>query len=329
MAEPWIDVERDAESRYRKIPERVAELAYYDEVLTRVPRTIDYPGAVSTGVTEFFNFDEVAEVEGIGRASFRPERGTPESLRTLAFRSQGVVPIIPLTDGINASDFLSHYQTCRYPLKDAEGNIYIFRVVETIAGHVPESLDEVRDRVIADLQLKEGYEAAKGRAESLRSCAHAMTLVEAYETDDELVTLKDTEYGFGSGYFDPPPFARAPESFSFGGPAAPNFRDPITDPGIGRLIGGGVGLVPNEIVESLFTLADAEQKTAVFELPNRATVMTVEWLETETADGDTFEEERERLVRQLSFARTREILRDWMDPEQIRARVGFEIATDE
>ncbi len=316
-AEPWIDAKRDPESRYKAVPERVGDLGYYDEIVKRVPRTIAYPDVMSTGVTEFFSQAEAGQVEGIGEASFRPEPGVVLSLGTLAFRGQGVVPQIPLEEGVNVSDYLADYQTCRYPIKDLDGNIYIFRVVDTHAGHVPESVEEVRDRVIADLRLKAGYEIAAARAESLRSCAESMTLVEAYESDAELVALKDTEFGGESGYFDPLPFSRTTEN-----------QDPITSAGVGRDIGSGVGVVPREIVEKMFALADAEHKTQVFELPERATVMVVEWLETKQADGDEFAEKRESLAQRISMARMGGVIRDWLDPEQIRARNGFEIATD-
>jgi hypothetical protein len=144
-----------------------------------------------------------------------------------------------------------------------------------------------------------------------------MTLFEAYESDAELVALAESAFAAELGYFDPPPFSRTQEN-----------QDPVSDAVKGRYVGSGVGTVPRQIVEEMFALAGAVHKTRVFELPDRATVMVVEWLETEQADGDEFEEKRDTLVQQITMARMSEALRDWLDPEQIRARNGFELATE-
>ncbi|MGD2111169.1 MAG: hypothetical protein PVI86_17465, partial [Phycisphaerae bacterium] len=316
-AEPWIDVERDEETHYKTAPERVSEEGYYDLVLSRVPHTIAYPEAVSTRVSEFFNQENAEEVEAIGAANFRPERGAWESLRTLAFRSPGAVPAIPVKEGANVTDYLSFHETSRYPLADPDGNVYVFRVVGSRPGHVPESIDEVRDRVIADLRLAKAYETARARAESLRSCAETETLAEAFESDLELVMLAE-EGVPGIGYFDPAPFSRTTGN-----------KDPISRADAGRFINGDIGMVPHDIVEEIFALAHAPVKSRVFELPGRATVMAVEWLETIPPDGDAFVDMRETLVLQVSMARTREALRDWMDAEKIRARNGFAFATEQ
>jgi hypothetical protein len=189
--------------------------------------------------------------------------------------------------------------------------------VEAREGHVPDSIEEVRDRVVADLRLVDGYETALARAESLRSCAAGMSLEEAFESDAELMSLKDTEEGAGLGYFEPPPFGRASQYQAARG------RLPEE-----MWVGGGIGQLPADAIEECFALAesDEEDMSKVIELSKRATVMVVGWAEVQPGHADDFLDTRVSLVDQMSRYRTQDAIAEWMDPEQIRARNGFEIA---
>ncbi len=321
-ADPWLAVERQSDG-YKDAPQSVARLGYYDGLLGKIPRTISFPSAVTIGVTEFLSEDEAEDVPAIGQASFRSARGgVLENLETIPFRSKVVVPDLTEMKGANQSDYLATFQTSRYPLTDSDGNVYVFRVIDTREGHIPESVDEVRERVVADLRLLNGYETAKARAESLRSCEDAVSLKETYESDEELFALKDTVEGLGSGYFEPPPFARASRYEAARGRGAQGY-------GTGsRYIGGGIGFVPNDVVEQCFALEETEDRIAVIELADRSTVMVAQWLERERVSDDEFSALRERFVAELARARTQTIIADWLNPEQIRARNGFKIKTN-
>lgn len=318
LAERWLEV-LVQRGEYKKAPETVARLEHYDETVESLPKTIAFPEAVSVATTDFFNRDEANDVPLIGLASFRPEsNATPLWLRQLAFQTEAIVPIVP--PDADQSDYVATFQTCRYPLTDSDGNTYVFRVVDSQAGHIPESIDEVRDRVVADLRLLSGYDIAQARAESLRSCADTANLQELYESDDELVTMAGAgaEPGMsGLDYVEPPPFARTNRYDAMRGERPEKM-----------FVGGGLGPVPTDIVDQCFALEDAYETTAVLELKQRATVMVVQWLETQPAPYEEFTDTRESFVQQMAGTRMQLTINSWLDPEQIRARNGFKIVED-
>ena len=284
-AEALLDVRRGKDG-YRVAPEDVAKPDYYDDVLHKIPATIGYPEAVHSGETDYFSRDEAGDIPVLGRAAFRPERGTGTPAATsaqfpaLAFRTKAIIPIIPNEKGTDPSDYLAMFETCRYPLTDADGNVFVFRVVDSRDGHAAESVDEVRDRVLSDLRLLQGYRAATERAESLRSCAGSMSLQEAYESDEELMDRLGAVVGQAAGgYFDPLPFARVDPSQAGRGRARTT-----------TWVGAGIGSLPEAVVEECFALAEADSRIKVIELEDRATIMVVQWVETLPAQADEFEE---------------------------------------
>lgn len=321
-ADPWLSVET-GEDGYKVAPEAVKRDDHYANILEKAPRTIAYSEAFSTGMTDFFSEDEADDVVEIGQATFRPERGVWQRFKALAFRTKAIVPVITDEESASRSDYLAPFQTCRYPLTNSDGNVYVFRVFDSRAGHVPESVDEVRERVLTDLRLLEGYETAKARAESLRSCSgDALSLQEAYDSDDELVSLKDTERGAGIGYFEPPPFARASRYEAVRRGLGRSFGPGAT------YVGGGVGLLPTAVVEQCFALEGADEYISVIELKDRATIMLVEWLERQPIRVDEFAELRESFVQEMSSVRAQTAVADWFNPQQVRARNGFQLVTN-
>lgn len=316
LAEDWLGVDY-RESGYKIAPESVSKLEHYERVLENVPRTIAYPQAISTGVTDLMARDEAGDVPGLGQASFIPERGPIQRLGTLAFRTEAIVPTIPKGKGTNPSDYLASFQTSRYPLTDSDGDVYLFRVIDVREGHPAESVDEVRESVVADLRLMQAFDAAKARAESLRGCGDSVTLQEAYESDEVLVALQFTEPGAGSGYYEPPAFSRANEFEATTGMASgPTF------------VAGGIGSLPKEAIEKCFALSDAMEKITTLELRQRPAVIVVEWVETRYADGEEFAEMRERFVGRLSRSRLQAAISEWFDPEKVRARNGLTLVTN-
>lgn len=321
LSEEWLDSQRD-ENGYKIVPESVGSLDHYGKVLEGVPGTIAFANAVSTATTGFFTAAEANDVAGLGQAVFADDRGlAPERLGTIAFRTQATFSEIPSDRNINRSDYLSMYETSRYPLKDGDGNLYIIRVVDVREGHTPESLDEVRERVVSDLRTLRGFEEALARAESIRSCDTASSLLEAFEEDSELVELRDTPGGIGSGFYEPPPFSRAAQYQVTSGQ-----RDGLTDTPM--FIAGGLGLVPRSVVERCFELEYEGDRRAILEIPERGTVLVVEWSETLLPDGADFQQTRESFLTQMTQSRYQNAIAEWLDPENIRARNGFEMATN-
>jgi hypothetical protein len=310
----WLDLERGKDG-YKAAPPEVAKLEYYREVISKVPEEMAYPQAVSVGVTDLFSEKNASKLGPLGLASFYPERGgMPESLSSLAFRSQPMVPKVPDERGTNPTDYLALFQTCRYPLNDSEASQYVFRVVEGKSSHRPESVDEVREQVIADLRTLRGYEAAKAWAAALLDCDPSLTLEQAYQQDEELAgILKKAGVG---GYSDPPPFARATGYESYWNPTS-----------VTVTVGGGIGSLPLPVVEECFALEDSTRKLQLFELKDRPALLVVEWVETQRGNTAEYEQKRSQVVQQLTRARTQAAVADWLKPDNIRARNQFRLAT--
>lgn len=321
LTEAWFGAEREPDG-YKKTPKGVTELKYYDDILGDVPNTIAYPQAVSVETTDFFGKGDEKEVPGIGKAAFRSGQGTTVlSLPGLAFRTKVIIPEVPKDESSRASDYLALYQTCRYPLTDPDGNVYIFRVVDGRKGHVPDSLDEVRDRVTADVRLRHAYETATTIGKSLEDCLGSSTLKEAYEGDPQLTALQETHDGDESGYFEPAPFARASEYQAARGKLGSRFTDDLTQV-------PGLGLLSPEVVEGCFALEYAPEPVALFELKDRATILVVKWVETQRPDAEAFAAMRERFVQQMSRSRAQAAITQWLDPDNIRARNQFALVTN-
>ena len=77
------------------------------------------------------------------------------------------------------------------------------------------------------------------------------------------------------------------------------------------------------LVDGIFALEDAYQKNAVFPVPDRATVMLVQWLETKRPTEEEFDTTRKMIAGQMAQAQAADALEAWFDLEQLRARNGF------
>ena len=73
-------------------------------------------------------------------------------------------------------------------------------------------------------------------------------------------------------------------------------------------------------------LEDAWERSEMFELKDRATVLVAEWKSAELARNDDFEERRDQIVQRLTVQRLRDAAADWFDPDKIRARSEFELS---
>lgn len=319
--EPWLAVTR-GDNGYKEPPAVVANLGYYASIVGKAPATIAYSDALSVGETDFITEADAGKLDGIGAAFFFSQQGGRPfglqgslilNLADLAFKTQAIIPKVPDAKGTNPADYLSMFQTCRIPLRDAgNGDIYVFRVVDTRAAHAAKSLDEVRDMVVRDVRTKRGYVEALARAESLRSCEEYGSLEEAYNSDEDLVYRVMERAVTGSGYLEPPAFARMIRYFATGGGISPPTR-----------IGDGVGSIPPEATEKLFKLNGAGETVTVIELKDRSTVMVVEWVDTLPPQSDEFDSQRKTLFDELARNRRRSALTDWLNPENIRARNSF------
>ncbi len=310
---PWADAER-GEDGYKTAPEAAKDLAFYAEMIDRIPNSLRFPGSVTVGETDFFEQAESLEVAELGSAAYRPERGAPKSFTSLAFSSKPIRDKVPTEAGASASDFLATFQTCEFPVVDSSRkNYYIFRIIDSKPGRPARSLAEVRDEVVADVRLVHALAAAETRAEHLTKGYD--TIEDAYELDPDLAAFRKGEsVGITSGYFEPTPFARVSRG----------------DAQVGRTSQGvwagvGLGILPTDIVAGCFALDTQEKKVGVFPMQDRAAVLLAESVETIRADEDELNILRNSLKTQLAGARFRDAVSEWLTPEKIQARTGFKL----
>ena len=312
-SDAWMEMDR-GEDRYRAIPPAAESLDVYKGLIANLPLSIAYPQAVSFGVTGAFTRDQASSVKEIGRASFQPARGARKNFAALAFRNQTVVGKIPEDAGASIDDYTARYQTSRYMLRDGDGNVFVFRVIGSVDEHAPETINEVRDQVIADLRVQHGYDSALARAEGLRSCEGGKTLKEAYDSDEELSIIADIIKTGALGFFESSPVPRL-RFYEVGSGRA-------TDT---TYVGLGTQKVPHAFIEEWFAMEGDEP--TVMEIPQEATVLVVEWSNTQRGDEAEYEEMRGRLASSLATKRSRDAISDWLDPDNIRARNGFELVS--
>ncbi len=118
-----------------------------------------------------------------------------------------------------------------------------------------------------------------------------------------------------SGYFSPPPFARRRRDSA--GRAAADAQVYVT----------GVGLVDKSFVARCFEsdLADDSNKVVVIPIEESATVAVVEWVETIPLREDQYDQERQRIARQLNSSVLANAASEWLNPVRIRDRNGWSL----
>jgi hypothetical protein len=177
MTEPWMGV-APSESGYKAAPAEVADVEYYNKMVKRLPQPLQFENTITVHTTEFFTQQDAAKVPELGSLSVRGGQSlVARSFGSVAFNNDAIVPKIPSGNKVNPADYLARYQTPPFPLTDPRnGNVYLFRMIDSQPGGPSESVDQARDQVIADLRLQKGFEAAKARAQALQSCGRRQIL---------------------------------------------------------------------------------------------------------------------------------------------------------
>ena len=85
--------------------------------------------------------------------------------------------------------------------------------------------------------------------------------------------------------------------------------------------------MPNWAVDECFGLANAAERVTILPLPDRADVIVTELVQVNPPIIEDFLETREELIGELAAQQWREVLQNWLDPEQIRARNGLEFVS--
>ena len=315
--EAFLEVPR-SDAGYKPATAKTATLGYYEELIERLPPRLQHADAVTVHTTGFFRKGKALADPLLQAAAARDSGGRYlGTLRTLAFQTESIVPDLRKVQGARFEDYLSTYQTCLYPLGDREGNKYVFRVIDSKPGHPAESVDEVRDELVAGLQLLMTFQEAYGYGETLLLAAQETDLRDAFDNDVELQVIRESPVGSRIAFVEPPPFSRT------------NPRQAAQGWGKRGTFVTGVGWLPRDAVERCFAMETSHERIAVMELEDQATIILVEWTQTTKGREDEFDAMKKNLISQLADNQWRQVVTAWLDPEQIRARTGFVAGPDQ
>jgi len=302
--EAWFDATR-GDDGYRKLPPGQDQLDVYEKLTAVPPPDLSYPGALTIGTTDWFAFPEAGAVPEIGKSWLEvPGRGK-QYFGTLAFQVQGLREM-PEGSAVDTSFYLARYESPPLPLRDELGNLYVYRVIDVRPAQPPATVDEVRDQVVKDVQLKHGFEAAQKAAEALLAQAREVGLEAAWNASPESQEQPATHARYAAA---PPPFPREPLGLSFG-----SFVP-------------GVGFIQRDFAERCFALGEssaANGRIGVIPLPAQANVAVVECEEIQPMTTTAYVSSRPQVVSTLASAGRQKTLSAWLDPELIRSRNKFE-----
>ncbi|MHC4108193.1 MAG: hypothetical protein ACYSTY_08935, partial [Planctomycetota bacterium] len=128
---------------------------------------VDLPSYESTG-QEWLERDDLNELPGFGTATTTKFGPIPVGLGDLvaAAKEFGGSTTVVIQEAVAAP-----------PLRDAAGDVYLFRIIDTDASRPPESADEVRDQVIADLNRLAHYQRLADTADEVAAAARTRGLL--------------------------------------------------------------------------------------------------------------------------------------------------------
>ncbi len=317
LAVPWYDRE-DGEDGYKLAPDGVMPRSYYQTVLDRLPKQLQYGGAVSIAETDWFAGDEAVTLPDIGSARVANPALSGAGFRDLAFLVQGITSMPTDARANNTSVYLALGQSCVFPLTDRQGNYYVYRVTEVKPPGPAEALADVRDRVAEDARLQKAFDACREEADRLLAGAED-SLEEAFSGNERVQAIvakpgKPASFGQKTGFYESRPFGRILQLSA--GTERAGFKQFVN----------GIGQVDREFIDACFALQDkpAGAQRMIRELPSLGVVAVVEWSGLTPMYKPDFERERARIVNAARSTLTSTMMTEWFSPQRIRGRHGFE-----
>lgn len=245
----------------------------------------------------------------------------------LAYRVKGILQEDP-GDGwpvLNVGEPAPVVIAASEDMKHRSYQAYLFRVVEVAPSAPPDSIDEVRERVVQDWKHAKAYELAGEYAEKLASRAREVGLEQAVEEATELkdaLTRKDEPV---TPLLDSGPPTDADRYLADLEPFAPKGvtreRDFIR-PKLDRTV-----TVPQKV----FELADAPPAAsghAVAAVPqaNKLKWVVVEFKELRPLYAGAFEAQLAATLRQQQRIENQRFMMTWFAPDSVVERTGFKWA---
>jgi hypothetical protein len=256
----------------------------------------------------------------IGQAFIVGQENQRLSFAEYAFR---LVPqLMPVPQDKKNQDllYLVLYQDCRDLLRKMEPDgsptgYFLFRVVKVDPKRLPNSLDEVKDKVITDYQLNEGFNVAQTKAEKLKLEAAKVKLNEVMTSKKPTNVFKLLEQA-KIIKLEPQNFAR--RDFGYGGRLSPPYIDGVK---------GDSQVVAEQAFDKLWnqptTQPDGVFTSAVICDNTTRTCYVVQLVEKEQASLERFQQIQPMMVRYLTYIKNSELARNWFNPENLHKRTKF------
>lgn len=315
----WNGIEPDAITGFLTAPDVAKGEDYLADRVERFVKAHPvYKNVFQVHRTPLVSSEQLAKLPGVGNATAPVASDTPFIAQEIgiaqdAFDVQGLVK--PSKDRSAAHQPLSLYQFSPKIYRDDTGSAYVFRVVRVVPSAPPTSLNEVRDAVVHSLRIESGFERARKAASDLLNKAEETSLKLAWleypDLPAKLDELRKTTDADTRAWGDqlPPKFARR------------NYAG--TPPTV-------MGIQSEDLVDGAFEAAkefdpsDPKQKPhTVVELPKHQLILVLAVEDFRPLYESDFQARRQRDQRFIVMQRNRQLVADWFDPKNIRARVDY------
>ena len=319
LREPWYNQIED-EAGFPGIPEAARAPDHYQKIVERLAPNISHGQAIEFGKTELFARDEAADQPPIGDTREDTQSNIPG--RRFGQDTHWVQGLVEQAspDGSASAQALALYQTATAPMIDGDNNLYLYRVIRTEKRRPPQSLDEVRDKVAADLRSWRAYEQAKSHAQAIEALIHEKGIQEAWQAYDGLV---EGDKAKSVSFFESNPFPRLkPEIL-------PGFRFPVivSDKGGARGDDGKLlhSINREEFVAGAFKLLaeGGADGIGIIEVPAMQRVFAVQLAGLDLISATEYESQKLSVRQQLTRSRMEILLIEWFSGDRIRDRCGF------
>ena len=275
-------------------PGEFASFAFLERLAADVQKQFGVLPSVTSKADQWLTADDLAKLPGIGVA-----RTTRDDGQTFAnYVVQSAEPFFPVPKKADPAQVLSLLEPSE-PLEDFDGNVYFFRLTGAEAAHAPSDVNEVRDRVVADVLTGRAYARTIEEAKKLLDAAKKESLEKAAAAAGRVVK---TTGSFSRGRFGLPT-------------TIPNY--PLDPEGRGAFVQQAYQLLTE-------ATPDRPNPVMVIELPSERRVLVAELagVTSQLRDNQAFID-RLMVARQMSFRQASELAADYFRTEAVKSRLGY------
>ncbi len=319
LREPWYNQPED-EAGFPEAPEAAKAADHYQQTLQKLQNRIPHREVIDFGKTNLFAASAAGDVDRLGGTRVDTQTLTPgRRFGSSTHFVQGLVESARADDS-SVQQALSSYQTAPAPLIDEDNNLYLYRIVQVQERHAPTSIDEVRDKVVADLRAQRAFESAKTHAEAIKNRIGEDDLRTAYEAYDGLEAARKAEC---SSFFEANPFPKMnPEIFA-------GFRFPVivSDKAGARAEHNTLlhQIRDERFVTDVFDLLESagEHGVGIIEVPAMERIFVVGLAGIDHVTKPDYEDYKKNIQSQIAVNRRSSLLEQWFSTESIRTRCGY------